>query len=50
MTFRAVLRCVPSQQERQQGRELDTAGNHYILLEVRTNTGVTGIGRWYTRA
>jgi D-galactarolactone cycloisomerase len=41
------IRAVPLY-EAPRGRELDTARNHYTLLEVRTDAGLTGVGSSYT--
>ena len=41
------IRAFPIQEPRQ-GRVLDTAGNVYTLVEVRTDAGLTGIGSSYT--
>jgi D-galactarolactone cycloisomerase len=41
------IEAIP-QQERQEGRELDTARNVYTLVKVETDAGVTGIGSSYT--
>jgi D-galactarolactone cycloisomerase len=41
------IEAIP-QQERQEGRELDTARNVYTLVKVETDAGITGIGSSYT--
>jgi D-galactarolactone cycloisomerase len=41
------IEAIP-QQERQEGRELDTARNVYTLVKVETDSGVTGIGSSFT--